>query len=127
MSDWTKKIRLAILSLMMLGFVLFPVSRTIAADYGLGEAAGAAGIKGYFSQTDPLIIVGNVIAVVLSLLGIIFFILIMYAGFRWMTAFGNPDRAEKSKDMLETAAIGLLIILAAYAIAKFVFSALGIA
>lgn len=116
-----KKIFYSILSLVL----LLP-GGALAKDYGLGEAASAAGIDSIFSSSNPLEVVGNIIGVGLSLLGIIFFGIILFAGFRWMTAMGNPDKAEKAKDMLEAAAIGLVIVLAAYAIAKFVFSALGI-
>jgi hypothetical protein len=41
-----------------------------------------------------------------------------------MTAFGVSDKVEKAKDILIHAAIGLVIVLAAYAISKFVFGAL---
>lgn len=42
----------------------------------------------------------------------------------WMTAFGNDQKVEKSKEIIISAAIGLVIVLAAYAISRFVFGAL---
>jgi len=41
-----------------------------------------------------------------------------------MTAFGSSEKADKAKSILEHAAIGLVIVLAAYAISTFVFSSL---
>lgn len=41
-----------------------------------------------------------------------------------MTAFGSSEKADKAKGILEHAAVGLIIVLAAYAISRFVFSAL---
>lgn len=71
---------------------------------------------------------GQVITVVikgaLSLLGIIFLIIIVFAGYRWMTASGNEESITKSKDMIKRAIIGLVIVLLAYAITYFVFNQL---
>ena len=47
---------------------------------------------------------------------------IFYAGIRWMTAMGASDKVDKAKDMLEGAGIGLLITIASYALAKFIFT-----
>ena len=69
-------------------------------------------------------LIGKIVGVALSFVGAIFFLLILYAGFLWMTAFGASDKVEKAKDILFHAAIGLVIVLAAYAISKFVFGAL---
>ena len=60
----------------------------------------------------------------LGLLGIIFIILMVYAGYLWMTAAGNEDDVKKAKDLIEAAVIGLIIIVAAYSITHFVFNAL---
>lgn len=66
-------------------------------------------------------VIGQIVSVALGLIGIIFFGLTLYAGFRWMTAMGNTEHVEKAKSTLETAAIGLAIVLAAYAITRLVF------
>lgn len=80
---------------------------------------------GYESGTT----VGGVIALVvqgfLGLLGIIFLILIITAGYNWMTAGGDEEKIKKAKDMIQRAIIGLIIIIAAYAITYFVFKNLG--
>lgn len=65
-------------------------------------------------------IVGQVIGVALSFVGVIFLILIIYAGFTWMLARGNEAEAKKAKDLMFDAVMGLIIILAAYAITAFV-------
>jgi len=71
---------------------------------------------------------GQVIAVViqgaLSLLGIIFLIIIVFAGYRWMTASGNEESIKKAQDMIKRAIIGLVIVIMAYAITYFVFNQL---
>ncbi|MBI4257120.1 hypothetical protein HY626_03650 [Candidatus Uhrbacteria bacterium] len=69
-------------------------------------------------------LIGNIIAVLLSVLGIIFVVLVVYAGFLYLTAGGEPDKVKKAKTLLTQSVIGLIIIVAAYAIAAFVIDAL---
>jgi len=59
---------------------------------------------------------------VLGFLGLIAVIIILYGGFRWMTAGGNEDAVKKAKHTLMAGIIGLVIILAAWGIARFVIS-----
>lgn len=68
--------------------------------------------------------IANIINIGLGLLGLIFFVLVLYAGFLWMTASGNGDQVGKAKTMLTQAVIGLIIVLAAFAISNFVISQL---
>ncbi len=68
-------------------------------------------------------IVALIINSVLGLLGVIFLVLIIYAGFLWMTATGNDEQVTKAKNILIRAIIGVIIIVAAYAISFFVLSA----
>lgn len=65
-------------------------------------------------------VIGEVIAVALGLLGVIFLILTIYAGFLWATSQGAEDKVKKAKSILSNSVIGLVITLAAYAIATFV-------
>lgn len=78
---------------------------------------------------DTSYTVGSVIAMVigafLGLLAIIFIILILIAGHKWMTAGGNEEKVKEAKDQLRRAIIGLAIIIMAYAITNFVFEAVG--
>ncbi len=77
--------------------------------------------------TDPKTIpeiIGALIGVVLSFLGIIFLCLVIYGGFLWMTSQGNEEKVLKAKKTLTEATIGLIIILSAYSITYFVFNAL---
>ncbi len=70
------------------------------------------------------VIVGNIIRIVLGLLGLIFLILVIYGGLRWMTAQGDSSAIESSRDTIVHAVIGLVIVLSAYTITAFVFDKL---
>jgi ABC-type spermidine/putrescine transport system permease subunit I len=71
-------------------------------------------------------VAASLIKTFLSLLGIIFVGMILFAGYNWMTAMGEKDKVQKARDTLIAAAIGLVIIISAYAITTFLFEALKI-
>ncbi len=87
----------------------------------LGEVKEGIGSD---ANTDLPTLIGNIIAVLLSVLGIIFVVLVVYAGFLYLTSAGEADRVKKAKALLTQAVIGLVIIIAAYAIADFVIDSL---
>ncbi len=68
--------------------------------------------------------IGLLINILLGILGIIFLILVIYAGFLWMTAGGDEKKVGTAKNILVTAVIGLIILLSAYAISTFVIDQL---
>lgn len=69
-------------------------------------------------------VLGSIINVVLSVLGVVLLIIVIYAGVLWMTAGGNSDNVDKAKQLIINAVIGLVLILAALAISTFVFNTL---
>lgn len=72
-------------------------------------------------ETDIGTIVTNVINWVLGFLALIAIIIILVAGFEWMTAGGNEDKVKRAQTRLKYGLIGLVIIFLAYAIVMFVF------
>jgi len=68
--------------------------------------------------------VGTVISAFFSLLGVIFTVLILYAGFKWMKASGREEEVKTAQDIIRRAIIGLIITVSAYAISNFIFEAL---
>lgn len=104
---------------------VFATAAPVFAAYGLDEAAKQAGLNsGVAGGTTVESVVGNIVSIALSMIGIIFFLLIVYAGFTWMIARGNTEAVDKSKSIIEGAVIGLIIVMAAYAITNFVFKSL---
>lgn len=104
---------------------------SLALVIGLGFAGTALGIdkdplglsyaegSGLTNQ-DIRITVARIINISLSLLGVIVVVIIVYAGFEWMTAGGSEDKVADAKKRITYAIIGLAIILSAYAITNFV-------
>jgi type IV secretory pathway VirB2 component (pilin) len=62
----------------------------------------------------------DIIIIILGTLGTIFVILIIIAGFQWMTASGDSEKVDEAKDRIKNSVIGIVIILASYAIVNFV-------
>ncbi len=124
------KILAKILVSLILLFTLSVIPSAIAGTTGgelesqLQKAGGSWGGVRPLGSASLTGIVATVVKVFLGLLGIIFLILIIYAGFMWMTAAGDEEKVTKAKDTLQRAVIGLIIITAAYSITYFVFKAL---
>lgn len=85
----------------------------------VGQAVGTD-----VTSNDLPNLIGEIINVLLSILGIVFVVLIVYAGFLYLTDAGGGDKVKKAKDILTKSVMGLVIIIAAYAIAGYVISAL---
>lgn len=114
-------------------FVLLGSVATLSTAQAQGFTPGDP--SGALEQAAPLslggddpnqlfITIGTLIDVLLGLLGVIFFLLIVWAGFIWMTAQGDTTKVDKARTMLVQAVIGIIIILSAYAISNFALDAL---
>lgn len=94
--------------------------------YGSGLTTGAsAAYNGTVPNADILGLVGLLVQALLGILGVVFLILIIYAGILWMTAAGNEDRVKKAQSILKNSVIGIIIVMTAYAISYFVLYSLG--
>lgn len=83
------------------------------------------GLKKTGQEPPELVAVaGDIIKIFLGFLGLVFLILIIWAGWRWMTARGDDDEVHKSQLQIVGAVIGLLIILAAYTATYVIFDIL---
>ena len=64
----------------------------------------------------------RIVQVLLGFLGIIAVIVMLYGGYVWLTAGGSADKVSIAKRILINGTIGLVIILAAFAIVTFVIN-----
>lgn len=60
--------------------------------------------------------VGEVVRLILSVAGLFFFVLMIYAGIRWMLARGEESQIADARKTLVAAVIGLIIMVSSYAI-----------
>ena len=105
----------SILALFLIGLQASAVTLDVGIEYGAQTGLGTEDIR---------VTVAKLIRVALGLLGIIAVLIVLYAGFVWMTSGGVPEKIDKAKKTLIAGFIGLVIIMSSYAIASFVINAL---
>jgi len=71
-------------------------------------------------DTQLAVLVGRIINIFFSILGVVFIVLIVLAGFKWMTAQGDDNKVKEALSSIRHAILGLIITLSAYAIWAFV-------
>lgn len=113
---------------IILAVILFmPLASAMAIDLGkqlVTETAKKAGYDSATTKTTFAETIGTVIKAALSFVGVIFLVLMVYAGYLWMTARGAEEQIEKARKIITAAIIGLIITVGAYSITNFVVPAI---
>lgn len=73
---------------------------------------------------NPIEIVVSLINIALSFLGLIFVLMVLYAGLMIMLSGGNEERLAKGKRVFWNALIGVAIIVLSWSIVQFILNAL---
>ena len=118
-----KKIRKAgtLIFLGMLLTLVFVPTITYALNFQNAEMFASQARKPTGIQdTNVNSVIGIIIKGGLTLVGTIFFILMIYGGFLWFTARGNEDTVTKAKNVIIAALIGISLVVGSYAITDFV-------
>ncbi len=84
----------------------------------LNTVGSRSGFNTNQRNVEPII--GTVMSVALSFLGVIFLILMIFGGFLWMTAAGNDEKVKRAVQLIQAAILGLVIVVGAYAITVFI-------
>lgn len=71
-------------------------------------------------------IISSAFNITIAVSGVIFVFLLLLGGVQYLTSLGNDDSAVKARKVMINAAIGLVIVLTAFAIGNYVLSLLGI-
>jgi hypothetical protein len=79
-----------------------------------------AGADGEEGVTEPQVIVGRIIDIILGMVGSLALLMFVYGGIVWMTSSGSPEKVKKGKNILVWSILGLAIIFFSYAMVKFV-------
>ena len=104
-------ISLTVFCLLAVPFMAGAVELSLGLDYTSDLQLGSKDVR---------VMVTDIINVLLGFLGVIAVVIILLGGFKWMTAGGNEDKVAEAKKLIGAGVIGLIVILAAYAIATFV-------
>jgi hypothetical protein len=100
-----------------------------AVEEGLNSAATKSGLatdeqKDQSATELVQARVGQVLQILLGMLGIIFLVLTIYGGALYMFPGGKEDNTKKGRSYIIYAGLGLLIVALSYAIASFVMGTL---
>ncbi len=98
-------------------FFIEPVK---ALDVGMNEVDNSIDL----GKKDPRETVGEIINIAMLFLGVIAVGIIIFAGFKWMTAGGSEEKVSEAKKILKNGVIGLVIVLSSWGIASFILNQL---
>lgn len=120
-----KKFSKFLFSLIALSLLVLPMATLADApsnkELGI-EAVENANLN--LAATDPIKTATNLINTAMMFLGLIAVVIILVGGFKWMTAMGSEDSIKKAKALMVSGVVGLIIILAAWGIARYVVTTL---
>lgn len=112
------------ISLLVIAGALFLLASPVLAasdlyDDTIDKFQNTSSQAGY-EQTDPgnaqsliFVLSGQVVALLVSLAGVVVFIFLVYGGYLWLTAGGNEDQVTKAKEIIKNSIIGLVLLMAA--------------
>lgn len=102
---------------------LMPIASTVDATDGVTQLqdnlSGFGRNTGLGKDADLKTKIAGVINIVLGFLGMLATIMIIYAGFKWLTAAGNEEQVTHAKATLRNAVIGIVVIFLSFVIVNF--------
>ncbi len=129
------KIFLLILFLFLV--LSFPSLQFVAAQQGVYDPGGRGSrwlnIIGEYGferegpanpEVDLVDVIFAILNAVLSFLGIIFLVLVIYGGFVWMFSGGDETKITKARNIIANSVLGVIVILASVGITQLVFDTL---
>jgi hypothetical protein len=70
-------------------------------------------------------LLGQIISYAMGIIGSLALFMFIYGGITWMLSGGNAEQVTKGKNIIIWAALGIALIFMAYALVRFVISAIG--
>lgn len=134
-SEITKKMK-KIVCAFFLATLLFVCSiaalptQTVVAGVGsdiitqLNDVGQRGGFVLRNAETSLPYQIGIIIRGVIGFLGVVFLVLVVFAGYKWMLAHGEPGEVKEAQKLLIHSIVGLIITVAAYALSSFVVNAI---
>lgn len=114
-----KKIIAIIISLSLL---LLPA---LSLAQGLKDAGGKLSDTQVGLSSDLPGTASNVVNIVFYIVGTLFLILVIYGSFVWLKAAGREEEINRAKKIIYTSVVGLIVVMASYAITNFILSRTG--
>ncbi len=109
--------------ILISALTFFPMVASAAGpnDWGINDFSNTDIALGSKPLRDTI---GGIVNIVLGFLGILATLIILLGGFKWMTSQGNTEKVDEAKKLIGAGIVGLVIILTAYAVSRFVLESL---
>lgn len=121
-SRWTI---VSVLVFLTASTLVFTYGHAALAQFSSTDASSAAGQFGISTaNVDLRELIIRIVKYLLSFLGLVAILIMMYGGFVWMTSRGDASRVELAKKIIINGLIGLVIIVLAYVIVNVLVSSL---
>ena len=78
------------------------------------------------ASLDIVSFIGTAITLAFGFAGVVAMAYIIYGGYLWMTATGDPQKVKKAQDTLVYAVAGLVIVIISSLIVRFIANLLGV-
>ncbi len=85
-------------------------------NFFINTAHAAISLPNFTNVTDLGQFIGEIYFFSLTIVGAIFFVRFIYAGFLYLTAAGNASNTTKAKKIMRDALFGLVLLFSAYLI-----------
>lgn len=122
----TKYVQIIVMAIVVFALILIPkgiFAAQTAGDLLLGGATSTAGKAGVdINGPEVQNLVGSIVSGALTLVGVLFFLLMLYGGITWMLARGNDEYSKRALNTIVAAIVGLIVVGASYAITQFVIN-----
>lgn len=98
-------------------FNVLPARAVLTSDIA-AQTQSAAGEKGanFGPARDPRLVAAKVIEVVLGLLGTVFLVYLVYAGFLILISQGEEEKVKQGKKIIIWSTLGIFVVLSAFSI-----------
>lgn len=117
--------------ILFFAFILITPFTVFAAPADQGAVGGPAGpvklnnpLTGNSSSVEIPALLGKIINYIMGIVGSLALVMFIYGGLTWMISGGNTEQVTKGKQIIIWATLGIAIIFTAYALVKFVISAI---
>lgn len=87
---------------------------------GLYDGLCANGQVDIQSAADLFVVVANVVRILMWVAGMLAVVVIIVGGIWYVTAYGDPARLKRAKEILNYAIAGLVMVILAYAVVTFI-------
>lgn len=94
-------------------------ARTDVTSFGVDTLAGSGGSV---VTDDPATLIKNVVTLIFIVAGAITFAYLIFGAIKWITSGGDKSKVEEARNKITSAIIGLLILVAVWAIFNLVIT-----